>query len=155
MSWILIANRTGARVLDKQGAELTLVTELSHTQGRLRDRELESDRHGRGQSSIGSGGHTFSTPESSHEHDAKAFAKEIAEHLRQQRMQSRFERLVLVAEPHFLGLVRQALDDVTARLVVATVPKDLASVSLRDLASRLPELPQAPLETRTRASELT
>lgn len=155
MSWILIANRTGARVLDKQGRELSLIAELSHTQGRLRDRDIESDRPGRGQSGNGAGKHALSTPQSSHEHDAKAFARELAEHLRQWRMQSRFERLVLVAEPHFLGLVRQALDDVTARLVVATVPKDLAHASLRDLPDLLPELPQAPFETRTRASVLT
>jgi protein required for attachment to host cells len=141
MSWILIASRTGARIIERQGRELSLVQELSHARGRLRDREVDSDRHGRSSSRTGAS-HAFGQPESPHEHDAKAFARELAESLRQGRMEGRYQRLVLIAEPHFLGLLRQALDDVTGRLVAATVSKDLTHVELRQLASHLPELPQ-------------
>ena len=141
MSWILIANRTGARIVEKQGRELSLVQELEHARGRLRDREVDSDRHGRAGRS-GGAGHAYSTSEGPHEHDAKNFARECAESLRQGRLSGRYLRLILVAEPHFLGLLRQALDDATSRLVAATVPKDLAQLELRQLASHLPELPQ-------------
>ena len=142
MSWILIASRTGARIIEKQGRELSLVQELSHARGRLRDREVDSDRHGRSSSRTGAASHSFGQPESPHEHDAKSFARELAGSLRQGRMEGHYQRLVLIAEPHFLGLLRQALDDVTARLVAATVGKDLTHVDLRQLAPHLPELPQ-------------
>jgi protein required for attachment to host cells len=141
MSWILIANRTGARIVDKQGRALSLVQELEHSRGRLRDREVDSDRQGRS-SARGSAPHALSPAEGPHEHDARTFARVCADALRQGRLGGHYERLILVAEPRFLGLVRQALDDVTARMVSATVPKDLAQVGLRELAAHLPELPQ-------------
>lgn len=141
MSWILIANRTGARIIDKQGLELSLVESISHAQGRLRDRETDSDRQGRSFNRTGGMRHAYAAPESTHEHDAKSFARELAEKLRQHRMAGRYERLVLIAEPHFLGLLRQALDDVTARLVVASLAKDLSEIPIHDLAPYLPELP--------------
>ena len=142
MSWILIANRTGARIVEKNGRDLSLVRELSHSRGRLRDRDVDTDRQGRSFDRVGAARHALDASESAHEHDARAFARELAEALRQGRLESRYERLTLVAEPHFLGLVRDALDDVTARLVGATLPKDLAHIELRELAAHLPELPQ-------------
>jgi protein required for attachment to host cells len=48
-----------------------------------------------------------------------------------------FGKLVLVAEPRFLGMLRAALDPHTAALVVKTVHKDLPGVSEKDLASHL------------------
>ena len=42
-----------------------------------------------------------------------------------------------MAEPRFLGLLRGALDDVSANMVTATLGKDLAHVELRDLGPHL------------------
>jgi protein required for attachment to host cells len=143
MSWILIANRAGARIVDRQQQDLSLVEEIPHEQGRLRDKQIDTDRQGRSFNSVGAAGHALSPSETAHEHDAKAFARELADKLRTERMNGSFERLVLIAEPHFLGLLREALDDGTARLVIASEAKDLAQVGLRDLARHLPELPTA------------
>jgi protein required for attachment to host cells len=145
MSWILIANRVGARIVDKQGSKFTLIETISHQQGRLRDRDVNSDKQGRGFDRVGGGGHALSPSETAHEHDAKAFAQELAEKLRNARNAKSFERLVLVAEPHFLGLLRDALDSVTARTVIASVSKDLSRIAPSDLSAHLPELPQVVL----------
>jgi protein required for attachment to host cells len=143
MSWILIANRTGARLVEKQGSEFALLESFNHEQGRKRDREIDSDRHGRSFDRMGANRHAYSNEESAHEHDARGFARELAERLGAQRTQHRFERLVLVAEPRFLGYLREALDDATKKTVIASVPKDLAEVALRELPGHLPELPSA------------
>jgi len=116
---------------------LRLVSQIDHQAGKLKDGEIESDRPGRGASSAGGGRHGLSQHESSHEHDAQTFARELAEVLRVARNEHRFERLVLVAEPHFLGILRGALDSATSALVHDTVGKDLAHVPLRDLADHL------------------
>lgn len=143
MSWILIANRSGARIVEKQGSNFMLRESITHQAGRQRDRDVESDRRGRTFDRIGGNRHALSSSETPHDHDAKAFARELAERLRNDHLQQRFERLVLVAEPRFLGFLREALDEVTARTVIASVHKDLAEIGLRDLAHHLPELPQA------------
>lgn len=140
MSWILVANRTGARILDKQGSTFNLRETIAHEAGRRRDRDVDSDRQGRAFDRIGGNRHALSSSETPHDHDAKAFARELAERLRADRLQQRFERLVLVAEPRFLGLLRAALDEGTARTVIGTVPKDLAEVPLQDLARHMGEL---------------
>ena len=147
MSWILIANRTGARIVDKQGEDLFLIETIPHAQGRLRDQDIASDRQGRavnagGRGATAGGSHTYSANETPQEHDAKNFARDLAEKLRQQRMAGLYERLVLVAEPHFLGLLRHALDDVTAKSVVASVPKDLWQIPVPELGGHLPDLPK-------------
>ena len=51
--------------------------------------------------------------------------------------ENRYGALVLVAEPHFLGELRTALDAPTAALVTATLDKDLGGIETRDLAQHL------------------
>lgn len=143
MSWILIANRTGARVVEKQGPQLSLLETIDHENGRLRDRDIDSDRQGRSFDRMGASRHALSNEESAHEHDARMFARELARRLHDERLKHSFERLVLVAEPRFLGYLREALDEATERMVIATVAKDLARVALPDLPSHLPQLPPA------------
>ena len=141
MSWILSANRSGARILEKQGSVLTQLETIHHEQGRLRDGDIDSDAPGRAFDRATAARHALSTSEAPHERVAKAFARELAERLRQGRLERRFERLVIAAEPHFLGLLRGALDTVTARMVVASVAKDLEQIPAEELAAHLPELP--------------
>ena len=143
MSWILIANRTGARLIDRQGPNLSLLETIAHDTGRARDRDLNSDRHGETFNRVGSSRHALATSEAPHEHDARLFAHALADRLRTERLNHRFERLVLVAEPHFLGLLREALDKATERAVIATVAKDLAEIPLHDLPAHLPDLAPA------------
>lgn len=142
MSWILIANRTGARLIDRHGQDLTLLDAITHEAGRTRDHDLNSDRHGRTFNRVGEARHALETSEAPHERDARTFAAALAARLRDEHLKHRFERLVLVAEPRFLGYLREALDAVTARSVIDTVAKDLAEVPLHDLLAHLP--PPAP-----------
>lgn len=133
-TWVLVANRTGARIFDRDGSRLTLVRSLQHPSGRERDQDIEAespqrtfDKHARGRT------HQASP----HEHSAEAFAKELAAELGRGRMEHGVEHLVLVAEPHFLGLLRQELDQPTARLVAASVPKDLAAADVDVVKAQL------------------
>lgn len=133
-TWVLVANRTGARIFDRDGYKLTLVSSYEHPAGRKRDQDIEAasahrtfDKHARGRTH----------QESPHEHSAEAFAKELAGELARGRTEHGVQRLVLVAEPHFLGLVRQELDAPTAKLVAATVPKDLAGTDLDFVKAQL------------------
>jgi protein required for attachment to host cells len=79
----------------------------------------------------------MSPEQSAHDHVATTFARELADVLRQGRNDHRFTKLVLVAEPRFLGMLREALDDTTAGMVAGTVTKDLANVALQDLPAHL------------------
>jgi protein required for attachment to host cells len=138
-TWVVVAHRAGARIFEHKtpGKGLQLVQELQHAAGRLRSSEIDADRPGRAFDRAGQGRHALSTEESAHEHAAAAFARELAERLHSGRTDNRFGQLVLVAEPRFLGLLRGALDGVSASMVAGTVSKDLAHLQARELLPHL------------------
>jgi protein required for attachment to host cells len=53
------------------------------------------------------------------------------------RNQQRYGKLVLVAEPRFLGNLRAALSSPTAALVTAAVDKDLGGVEPHNMSRHL------------------
>jgi protein required for attachment to host cells len=116
-----------------------LVQEFEHPEGRKLNIDIDSDRAGR----VGEGAgaqHTADRHQSAAEHVSEVFAKRIARDLRDARNDNRFARLVLVAEPGFLGLLSAALDGPTADTVIGRVTKDLATTPARELGDHLSEV---------------
>jgi protein required for attachment to host cells len=139
-TWFVIGHRAGARIFERDGDVLQLVSELKHETGRLKSGEIDSDRAGFSFDRGGQGRHPMNTEESAHDHNAHGFAREIAALLLDARNAHRFSRLVLIAEPKFLGMLKSSLDGPTAALVGATLSKDLAKIPVHDLASHLKEV---------------
>lgn len=141
-TWIVVAHRSGARVFEQSGPGkgLEAVTTLEHPAGRLKNREIDSDKQGRAFDSHGTGRHAYSREQEPTEHVAAQFAREIAALLEDGRNGQKYDRLVLVAEPRFLGLLRAALSEQTASLVTATLDKDLGGIEDRDLPKHLQDV---------------
>lgn len=140
MSWIVSASRAGARIFDKQLDKISLIATIPYENGRLKSSDIDSDKAGLSFNRAGHARHAMASEESAHEHAAKDFARILAARLRLSRIKGDFERLVLVAEPHFLGILRAELDSVTAKHLIATVPKDLEAVPPQELSAHLPDL---------------
>jgi protein required for attachment to host cells len=136
-TWILVANRTGARVFHHRGRQLTLLKTFDFPAGRVRDQDLEAGQQARSYDSHGAGRQAQGRDSSPHEHAARQFARDLAGHLEQARLDNATNKIVLVAEPHFLGLLREAIDKDTLTLVTASVPKDLAAVAPDHLSEHL------------------
>lgn len=138
-TWILVADGAGARLFEQQGRgkPLTLLRDLPHPEGKLKNRDIDSDKHGRSFDSMGKGRHAMSTEQAPTDRVAERFAKELAQTLDQGRLQKSYDRLVLVADPVFLGTLRTALPEALAGTVTATVNKDLTHVNERDLPEHL------------------
>ena len=142
-TWILIANRAGARIFVNYGPGkgLKFVASLDHPEGRLRDQEAVSDKPGRGFSSASGGPrHALVSEQDYKEHEVEKFAKLLAKRLDDGRNQNEFEQLILAADPKFLGKIKGALNSQTAGKVVATLGKDLWDVADRDIPEHLREL---------------
>ncbi|MBI3777824.1 MAG: host attachment protein [Gammaproteobacteria bacterium] len=82
-----------------------------------------ADKPGRSFDSRGQGRHSLSTEQQATGHLAEQFAKHLSALLDDGRHQQRNAKLVLVAEPRFLGSLRAALSSPTAALVTATLGK--------------------------------
>jgi len=141
-TWILVAHRSGARLFENRGPGkgLALVQSLEHPAGKLKNHEIDSDKHGRSFDRRGAGRHAYTAEQEPTTHVAEQFARQLAALLEDGRNRQRYAQLVLVAEPRFLGLLRPALSASTAALVQATLDKDLGGVEARDLPKHLEEV---------------
>jgi protein required for attachment to host cells len=125
-----VANQAGARIFEHPaaGAGLTLVEEIDHPEGRLKSREIDTDRAGAAFESAAPGVRAMGREESAHERVAADFARKLAATLTASRNGGRFDQLVIVADPHLLGLLRRAMDVPTSSRIKRTLPKNLAHV---------------------------
>ena len=138
-TWILVAHRGGARLLENKGPGkgLNLLHDIPHPEGRLKNKDIGADKPGRSIDSHGPGRHSLSSEQEPTAHVTEQFAKQLSTMLDDGRHQQRYGKLVLVAEPRFLGSLRAALSTPTAALVMATVGKDLGSVELHNMPKHL------------------
>lgn len=91
--------------------------------------------------SHGSGQQRTTTPRVSvSEQEARYFASELAEKLRLGRNEGQFQQLTLVCAPEFLGMLREAVDDATAKLINAEFTKNIADNPPHDVALTLQKL---------------
>ena len=147
-TWIVAADASRARVLQVAGREhkLVEVESLVNPQGRMQDRQLQTDAEPRfsGHGGVGKPGTARTGGPASDretqgavEHSVKVFARQIGRYLEQARNQQRYHELVLVAPPKFLGALRQELDKEVEKLVADELPKDLSWFNARDIESNL------------------
>jgi protein required for attachment to host cells len=125
--WVVVADERDALVFEAARANepLRSVTQIENPAAQLADRELESDRPGRGFSSATGHRHALGGERSSQRHSQTDFAKRIADLVEQARHSHKFDRLVLLAGPRMLGLMRDALSSTTRAQIVAEAAKDL------------------------------
>lgn len=138
-NWLVIAHRAGARIFAR-GADartLELVDHLDNPEAHQHEREFGSDRPGRSVDSSRHGHHAMSNETPARDASAQKFARRIAERLEAARVAHELGQLALVAEPHMLGLLREALTPHTAALVSAELEKDLVHVADKDLPAYL------------------
>ncbi len=126
-----------APALDAAPREVARITDpLAH----LHDRDFATERPGRTHESFGGARHAIQREGTPRRMEAARFARRIARRLDEARRKDEFEKLVVVAGPPFLGLVRGELSRLTRARVVDEIHKDLVhspvDVLRRQLATR-------------------
>ncbi|WP_293005169.1 host attachment protein [Nitrosomonas sp.] len=139
--WILIANSGNATLFtaDSPTASLTELMTFDNPDARVKQMELSSDRPGRSFDSHGEGRHAMATEVEPKEQEQIRFAKLIVDRLEQGRVENAFERLVVVAAPAFLGLLRTNFNAPLSSLLSLEIDKDYTSLRPDELRARLPE----------------
>jgi protein required for attachment to host cells len=139
-TWILVADNTRARIFtaDTPSSALDEIEGFTHTEGRLHDREMTTDLPGRIKSADGSG-HAFEQATDPKKHEADNFAHRIAQHLEAAHNANKFEQLLIIAEPTFLGLLRRHLPEHIKKLVCFELDKNIATQSVADIRKHLPD----------------
>jgi protein required for attachment to host cells len=138
--WVVVASSTRCRIFNqsKHNAPLEELEDLVHPEGRLQDRELASDKPGRAFDSTGSGRHGMGQPVSPTEQENIRFAKTVAERIDAGRKARAFDRFVLVADPRFLGYLRQGLTTATRNCLASEIAKNLSEADPATIRAALP-----------------
>jgi len=138
-TWFVVADGGRAHVLVNigPGKDLYPIPEKALTHPMLAGRDIMSDRPGRTFDSVGRGRHHKEPRTDPRKVEKRNFAQKIATLLDDGLNQGEFERLVIVAPPEELGLIRAELSPAVSRRVSAELNKDLAGLSQSEIMSRL------------------
>jgi protein required for attachment to host cells len=134
---IVVADERQANFFDasRPDASLNLTHTIFNPAGGMNDTQLETDRAGRrfgGASGVSHGSgpqqghhHGVDGERSTAQHDLTLFAKTVAERIDDDRIAHAFDRLVVIASPKLLGMIRQSLSSQAQTMLAGEVAKDI------------------------------
>jgi protein required for attachment to host cells len=138
-TWILVADACGARLFMSfdQVRSIHLIQRFTHADSRAMESELVSDKQGSARSMVYPGARTMQPHMAQKELEAMHFAQRLNHHLHDAAHHNKFDALVLVAPPHFLGLLRAELSPTLTRLVTTSLAKDLIYMDEKTIQEHL------------------
>ena len=137
---ILLADQREANFFETEGprAPLNWLAKLENEEARLQDRELETDKPGRSAGPGGTTRHALDGERSRRRQQQVRFAKRIAQEIEAARVDESFDRLLVIAGPRMLGLIREALPEPSRAFIASEVPKDLVHLDARAIRKLIP-----------------
>lgn len=136
--WILIANSTRARLLQKERNErVTELEDFVHPQGRMKVSDLVDDRAGHESTDRSYGGASYQPRTGVKQKEHQRFARELADFLERQAQSGSYRSLALFASSPFLGELKAELGTATSKLLSGSHDLDLTSVGVAELGPRL------------------
>ena len=138
-TFVVVADQSRARIFkaDAPAEPLIEIETLTHTEGRLHDRDLTSDLPGRIQGS-GHIGHAFEQPTDPKQHEADLFAHRLSHYLEEAFNAQQFEQLLIIAEPSMLGLLRNCLPERIKKTIGFELAKNITTLSPEEIRLYLP-----------------
>ena len=138
-TWVLVADRARARLFNLvgEGSQLDELCSFANPDARVPAADVVRDRKPRTQESVGSARHAIEPHTTLEEKVSERFARELEVVLEEGRVQHRYERLVLVAPPGFLGTLNQTLGKQLRGDIVLEVNKDLSALPPREIHAHI------------------
>jgi protein required for attachment to host cells len=156
--WILVCDSARGRLFETRGndASWNLLEVFGHSESRSKASELVSDHSGQRSSEGPSVHHNALAPSSSPKEVEKGhFVHTLATMLDQAMRSRRFARWVLVAPPHFLGMLKNELTPELQKHLLVSIDKDLTHIDAPDLAARLRDVVRIPADEKDVVREVT
>ncbi|HEX6996198.1 MAG TPA: host attachment protein [Gammaproteobacteria bacterium] len=139
--WIVVADKNRCRIFEQANRHGALeeIADLVAPTTRLKNQDINTDRHGRAFDSGGQGRHAMGSSVEPVEQEAIRFAKEVAAKLDSGRQQNSFGKLYVIAEPRFLGYLRQNYSRPLKEMIAAEIDKDWTMQPPDEIRTRLRE----------------
>lgn len=139
-TWILVADSSRARIfVADTPSTIQEIEDFTHAEGRLHEQDMTSDLPGKGAGISGTGRHAYQDQIDPKEQEAINFAKSVANHLDKEHTRNKFERLMIISDPSFLGELRKQLSAQSRNSVCFELDKNITTHSVDDIRKHLPE----------------
>jgi protein required for attachment to host cells len=148
--WILVCDSSKSRLFETQdGAPAwVLLDEASHEESRSRASDLVSDHSGSRTSDASVHQNALAPASSPKEVEQNNFARALVKRLDHSMRTKRFRKWVLVAPPHFVGIIKKELTSELDKHLMTTLDKNLTDLDARALAERLRDAVRIPVNER-------
>ena len=137
---IVVADSRQANFFDasKPGGPWAQRGSLHNEVAGMKDRDLETDREGRRFGGTAGHHHGVDGERSTERHEMTNFAREVAQNIEAARVAHEFDKLVIVAGPRMLGLLREELPQPCREVLAAEIAKDLSAQDAAAIGQAVP-----------------
>ena len=134
-TWVVVAESSRAKIfeLEKRNSPLKELEGLAHTPARIHQQQLTSDLPGRTP-----GNHKLTSQSNTKDNESNAFARTIGHHLDSARNKGKFNRLIIMSPPNFLGKLRKHIGSETNKRIISEVSKNLVKHTTSDIQAHIP-----------------
>ena len=136
-TWILVADSARARIFEigAQDGQLFEVGGYANPEAHTKPSDTGYDKPPRAQESVGGARHAIEPHTDPHDKPAEKFAHGLAEILEHGRVEHAYTRLLLVAPPRFLGMLRGELSPRVQKTVVGEIHHDYVHTPLHQVGA--------------------
>lgn len=141
-TWVVIADASRMKVVEarSRGDGFDSIGDMARAIELPKSGDILADRPGRTFEAAGPGRSAKENPTDPRRHLKREFARTVVESLRKAMLSGRFDRLILVAPPAFLGDLRDLLPKDLQDKVAGDVARDLTNTPQQDLAAHLKDI---------------
>lgn len=141
-TWVLLADGSRAKVMETEsdGTGFRAAEDMALSIDLPKSGELLDDKPGRTFDSVGAGRHAKENPTDPKRHMKREFARTVVDVLRNAMLAKRFDRLILVAPPAFLGDLRGHLPKDLKDKVAGDAALDLTNTPEQELPAHLKDI---------------
>jgi protein required for attachment to host cells len=144
-TWILVAHKTGASLLEYNGktnGAPTIIRSIAHPEGFLKSRDMKLDKPGTGINTRTGRHCSFDVKKKPERDMEKSFAAHLASMVNAGALAKKYDELILVADPRMLGHLREGLKKQTLTRLKEEVRKDFSRLKDAALIQRITPLVQ-------------
>jgi protein required for attachment to host cells len=136
--WIVAADSSKARIFKAMpGKPLEELETLTHPESRLADRDMASDRPGLTMERGGERRHGMEPSSDPKRQEAVIFARQVAGNLDKARSLQKYQELIIVAAPAFLGMLREQLSRQVEQTIIREISKNISALSASEIQAHL------------------
>lgn len=137
-TWVVVAESSRAKIFEVEKNESTRtlkeLTGFTHSDSRNHKQQLAGSQQKESRHSL-----MTATLDTRKEQERVEFARSLGQHLDSALNQGKFNKLILMSPPRFLGDLRKNLGNETNKHVVSEIDKNLVRHNVKDIQAHMPQ----------------